>query len=337
MGAAEALHAGPPAFRSPLGAQQLHIRDLSRVKKISREAVHPVYGQVERTILALYGIIRNKSAGIRRSPTRPLLRGGRPSYVRAALGPRQNTEEEDAPLDVTLWEGRLAELAATVKDEPSTFGGTALEFAADFENVGDADKDWHPETNEQVLDLVHPSLYCLEDGKSKALRAETIQSFADSLRFINTGDVLPVKLSTIEAYDFQWLPTDVNITYNADAAGNRVQCKFQSYINNIHPARTAAYDAPHVIYLGTKWQVIVKMANIELTPEKPGYPGGSLHLEGTAREDIVATGIYYYSIDNITTSRLSFQSAFDSEEGVNWDYEQDDHVEINEILGVLNH
>lgn len=29
-----------------------------------------------------------------------------------------------------------------------------------LENVEDAQKDWHPGSNNQVLDLVHPSLYC---------------------------------------------------------------------------------------------------------------------------------------------------------------------------------
>ncbi len=40
--------------------------------------------------------------------------------------------------------------------------------------------------------------------------------------------------------------------------------------------------------------VIVKLANIVLTPEKPRYEGGSWHVEGMMNERIVSSGIYYY-------------------------------------------
>ena len=54
-------------------------------------------------------------------------------------------------------------------------------------------------------------------------------------------------------------------------------------------------------------QVIVKLANIELTPENPTYEGGAWHVEGMANENIVATGIYYYHSKNITDTRLNFR------------------------------
>ena len=40
------------------------------------------------------------------------------------------------------------------------------ELAQKLEDVPDELKDWHPGSNGQVLDLVHPSLYCLHIGKS---------------------------------------------------------------------------------------------------------------------------------------------------------------------------
>ncbi|KAJ3550096.1 hypothetical protein NMY22_g630 [Coprinellus aureogranulatus] len=79
--------------------------------------------------------------------------------------------------------------------------------------------------------------------------------------------------------------------------------------------------------LGNKpMQVIVKLANIELTPEKPDYKGGTWHVEGKMvsvvlepcdfklpadgrllkNEAICASAIYYYSSENISTSSLSF-------------------------------
>ena len=33
-----------------------------------------------------------------------------------------------------------------------------------LEDVSDAERDWHPGSDEQVLDLVHPSLFCLVRG-----------------------------------------------------------------------------------------------------------------------------------------------------------------------------
>jgi hypothetical protein len=45
---------------------------------------------------------------------------------------------------------------------------------------------------------------------------------------------------------------------------------------------------------GRTVQIIVKLANIVLTPESPKYGGGSWHVEGMRNESIVASGIYYY-------------------------------------------
>lgn len=58
---------------------------------------------------------------------------------------------------------------------------------------------------------------------------------------------------------------------------------------------------------GKAAKVIVKLANIILTPENPTYHGGSWHVEAMKNERIIATGIYYYAQDNITDSTLSFR------------------------------
>ncbi|KAH9926109.1 uncharacterized protein B0H18DRAFT_1006567 [Fomitopsis serialis] len=60
---------------------------------------------------------------------------------------------------------------------------------------------------------------------------------------------------------------------------------------------------------GRRLQVIVKLANIMLTTEKPQYRGGTWHVEGMDNEAIVATFIYYYDCENITESTLSFRTA----------------------------
>ncbi|KAH8898840.1 hypothetical protein GQ53DRAFT_791060 [Thozetella sp. PMI_491] len=54
-------------------------------------------------------------------------------------------------------------------------------------------------------------------------------------------------------------------------------------------------------------QVIVKMASIELTPEKPEFPMGGWHIEGMMNEHICGTALYYLDSENITDSHLSFR------------------------------
>lgn len=54
-------------------------------------------------------------------------------------------------------------------------------------------------------------------------------------------------------------------------------------------------------------QVIIKMASIELTPEKPEFPAGGWHVEGQLNERICATALFYVDSDNITDSSLSFR------------------------------
>ncbi|NEE29990.1 DUF4246 domain-containing protein, partial [Streptomyces sp. SID7982] len=80
---------------------------------------------------------------------------------------------------------------------------------------------------------------------------------------------------------------------------------------------------------GRRLQVIVKLATIHLTPDKPEYAGGSWHVEGMLNERIVSTGIYYWDSENITESRLSFRTALDYPR-----YEQNDDNGLREVYGL---
>ncbi|OKP10975.1 hypothetical protein PENSUB_3579 [Penicillium subrubescens] len=81
-----------------------------------------------------------------------------------------------------------------------------------------------------------------------------------------------------------------------------------------------------------KIQVIVKLANIELAPEKPAYEGGSWHIEGQLNERIAASAIYYYDSENITPNSLAFRHR-----GMNdmddISYEQDRHDFVQQVYG----
>ncbi|KAG5808810.1 hypothetical protein H9Q74_001497 [Fusarium xylarioides] len=82
-------------------------------------------------------------------------------------------------------------------------------------------------------------------------------------------------------------------------------------------------------------QVIVKLANIHLTPEKPTYDGGSWHVEGQLNEHICATALYYYDCDNITDSRLDFRTVANREDQtLELNYEQGDFDSIERIFAI---
>ncbi|RGP63053.1 hypothetical protein FSPOR_8853 [Fusarium sporotrichioides] len=82
-------------------------------------------------------------------------------------------------------------------------------------------------------------------------------------------------------------------------------------------------------------QVIVKLANIHLTPEKPTYDGGSWHIEGQLNEHICATALYYYDCDNVTESRLDFRTTANEEDMMmELGYEQSDYDGIEDVFAI---
>lgn len=57
--------------------------------------------------------------------------------------------------------------------------------------------------------------------------------------------------------------------------------------------------------------------------------GGTWHVEGIDEERIVATGIYYYEMENITESKLHFRQSVKDP-----DYEQNDDRGVLAIYGM---
>lgn len=274
-----------------------------------------------------------------------------------------------------------------------------------LEEVPEEERDWHPGSGGQVLDLVHPSLFCLVREVSGA----------PERAWENPTD----RYSRYEFSEkFQWLPTDVDVDDDGRA-------RFRSYVNNVHPEKhrdlaavlpelfarmlplwenvltdlrhprplritvdpygwyeSDEYDVPkperddfedeesymkayeaweeaeegwwdnrrpvvpdapvfappqvpegsdRVSLRGRRLQVIVKLATIHLTPDKPEYAGGSWHVEGMLNERIVSTGLYYWDSENITESRLGFRTALDDPE-----YAQNDDNGMREVYGLEN-
>ena len=354
---------------------------------------------------------------------------------------------------------------------------------AKLENVRESEKDWHPGSDNQVLDLVHPSLFPLIYGRSRILPEGTVP-LDDCSQYIGRGEIIPdpEKPANYSHFstDYQWLPAELSYDENG-------KTKFTSYINNLHPRgnkdiyeaieeiidisvpmwidtilstrflaphrchrdpsgdyvkkpdhlrplqrrhnsddedfdndddgdreadgedrenrarpRTpedydsdydehfeanvpepgdfaprkrvpksffennstsyrlldiedplrdsslipgddtlasgqVAYEAAaaelHATFRAKGLQVIVKLANIHLTPDNPIYKGGSWHVEGLANEHIIASALYYYNSDNISPSYLGFREGVDRDE-LN-DYEQNRFNPILEMYGIL--
>lgn len=319
-------------------------------------------------------------------------------YVLAELGHYAALRDGRTGIEVSAVDGVWQ--SDTLVDDK--LGSRLREAVRVLEQVPEAELDWHPGSDGQVLDLVHPSLFCLvREASGTPERA-----------WQNPTD----RYSKYEFSEkFQWLPTEVDVSDDGDVA-------FRSYVNNVHPethhelasvlpdlfARmrplwenvltdlrhprplrieadpygwydsepeypdrssygdAAAYaearsawgeahdewwenrrptipDAPaftppespdesvRVDLRGRRLQVIVKLATVHLTPEKPEYPGGSWHVEGMLNERIVSTGIYYWDSENITESRLSFRAALDDPQ-----YEQSDDDGMREVYGLEN-
>ncbi|UNI18003.1 hypothetical protein JDV02_004304 [Purpureocillium takamizusanense] len=128
--------------------------------------------------------------------------------------------------------------------------------------------------------------------------------------------------------DNQWFdethPMDVPDAYvpppAADAGDNKEDSK-----NRVFPVAADDVKTSGFFHDARRLQVIVKLANIHLTPEKPTYDGGSWHIEGQLNEHICATALFYYDSENISTSRLSFRTPANAEElSTDLDYEQSD-------------
>lgn len=318
-------------------------------------------------------------------------------YVLAELAHYAELRDERTGIEVSAVDG-VWQSDTLVDDE---LRSRLREAARVLEEVPAEERDWHPGSDGQVLDLVHPSLFCLVRGVSgapdRAWQNPVTSRYAE-YEF---------------SQKFQWLPTDVDVSDDGEAV-------FRSYVNNVHPedhrelaavlphlfarmlplwenvltdlrhprpprieadpfawytdepespvksdyddedayrAALDAYyeasdnwwenrsptipdapdfvppelpdDAARVDLRGRRLQVIVKLATIRLTPDKPEYPGGSWHVEGMLNERIVSTAIYYWDSENITESRLSFRTALDDP-----DYEQNDDAGMREVYGL---
>jgi hypothetical protein len=104
--------------------------------------------------------------------------------------------------------------------------------------------------------------------------------------------------------------------------------------------RTSTPAGAHPINLVDKFrssglQIIFKLANIHLTPDKPTYEGGTWHVEGALNEHICATALYYYDQQNVTDSELAFRQSIGIQELMGKP-PQNEHDAVEMLYGVQN-
>ncbi|KAJ2459556.1 hypothetical protein GGF42_001397 [Coemansia sp. RSA 2424] len=87
----------------------------------------------------------------------------------------------------------------------------------------------------------------------------------------------------------------------------------------VAPARPAS---PYRL-CGRRIQAIVRMSSIDLTPEMPIYGGKDWSVEGLYSERIIATGIFFYDVVNVSQRSLQFREALCS-----WEHAEDPNIEL---------
>jgi hypothetical protein len=97
----------------------------------------------------------------------------------------------------------------------------------------------------------------------------------------------------------------------------------------VDPAKTLREQ-----FKDTGLQIIVKLASIELTPEKPEFSPGGWHVEGMMNEHIVGTVLYYLDSENITDSHLDFRTLTSNDQDQYWRVSQDGFHWMESVYGV---
>jgi len=113
---------------------------------------------------------------------------------------------------------------------PESLKNALKEAVKPLEDVPDFHKDWHPGSDDKMLDLVHPSLFPLVYGRTRIL-PDSVTSLDDCIARCGEGVLLPVpsreggdpdrwdgysvKPPVVPgpySLNFQWLPCDIDIS-----------------------------------------------------------------------------------------------------------------------------
>ena len=113
---------------------------------------------------------------------------------------------------IKVYNGNVVKSDTAVPDSLKIELQTAVQH---LEDVPEWAKDWHPGSDGKVLDLVHPSLFPVVYGRTRALgEGEGFATLDDCIAKCGEGDVLKKQKVTGGNFsaDFQWLPCEVDIS-----------------------------------------------------------------------------------------------------------------------------
>ncbi|KAG8985625.1 hypothetical protein FRB90_004583 [Tulasnella sp. 427] len=144
-----------------------------------------------------------------------------------------------------------------------------ISAAAVFENVPEAEKDWHPRSDNMVLDLVHPSLFCTVYGRTLVWttdpqgkrKLEHLQRPKHDLDSWSYSD------------KFAWIPTDFQLGQNGEPA------KALDYINNVHPEHNKDL-VPVIEALVGRFSLLWDRVLTDLFPTNQGMLPGRQRVKG---------------------------------------------------------
>ena len=115
----------------------------------------------------------------------------------------------------------------------------------DFESkIPETKKDWHPGSNEQVWDLVHPSLFPLVYGRTRILPDGQKTTLEDCISRSGEGVTIPVPLNkeiresrsmrhNPFSKKYQWLPCEVDISGTRSRYFMRSTSSSSGFINTV--------------------------------------------------------------------------------------------------------
>lgn len=187
------------------------------------------------------------------------------------------------------------------------------------------DKTYHPHTNNSQIDIIHPSLNTYIKNVTPLINDSKV---SDNVIF----QWLAVNVFNGELELNDKMSLEENILYKTI---NKV---FKDFIpmfenclvslNNNH-CLTKNYKPTSIL---DNCQVIVKLQRLYLDSNDT-YDLSNWHLEGTCNEHIIATGIYYYDMDNIHDHYLEFRSCIHEDEDIRLNYPQNCHTYVNYHYG----
>jgi hypothetical protein len=189
-----------------------------------------------------------------------------------------------------------------------------------------------------LFDVIHPSLTCYIDGVTEIINNDMKQIVDKDMLFqwlplnanINDKNKYEFKIDSLLTDNLEHDQLITNVFQEISKIFNKMILMFNRTLISL-ASNNLINDA---ILLLESCQVIVKIQEILLTPENPTYDSSSWHLEGTKYEKIIATGIYYYDMENIEDNHLEFRTNLNEDSEFSMVYPQSCPIYVNYHYGL---